>query len=120
MTFKKFSEIAAAHRPDAVVHAHGTCGKANRVAIYFIRKDGTESKLYHYSGSYAAILNQLGIKVVTESDFATAQDQLRMAIESNGKPSLFGKGIRDNTEKIARLEAQIERYMSDEYVRDWE
>ena len=23
MTFKKFAEIAAAHRPDAVVHAHG-------------------------------------------------------------------------------------------------
>ena len=104
MTFSKFAAIAAAHRPDAVVHAHGAFGGVPDVAVYFIRPDGRHSKVYHYHGSYADILNRLG-----------------MAKEANGKPGLFSKGKPvDQSEEIARLESLLERYKSDEFVRDWE
>ena len=58
MTFSKFAAIAAAHRPDAVVHAHGAFGGVPDVAVYFIKPDGRHSKVYHYHGSYADILNR--------------------------------------------------------------
>ena len=121
MTFKKFAAIAAAHRPDAVVHAHASFGGVPDVAIYYIREDGTHSKVYSYRGSYADILNRLGIKVVTEADLRTAEHLLEMAIRSHGKPGLFNKGtVRDNTKEIDELRNRITRYMSDEYIRDWE
>jgi len=43
MTFKKFAEIAAAHRPDAVVHAHKSFGGVQDIAIYFKKEDGSHS-----------------------------------------------------------------------------
>ena len=46
MTFEKFAAIAAAHRPDVVVHAHGAFGGVPDVAVYFTREDGTHSKVY--------------------------------------------------------------------------
>ena len=121
MTFKKFASIAAAHRPDAVVHAHGTFGGVPDVAIYFIREDGRESKVYSYRGSYVQILDSLGIKVVTKDDLVNAEHMLDVAIQSHGKVGLFSKGKpRDNSEEIAKLREQIASYMSDEYIRDWE
>ena len=121
MTFKKFAEIAAAHRPDAVVHAHGSFGGVPDIAIYFKQQDGKHSKVYSYRGSYADILNRLGIKVITQTDVATAEAQLLMAEKAHGKPSLFGKGaIRDCSEEIAELTELLRRYQTDEFVRDWE
>lgn len=91
------------------------------MAVYFTRADGTHSKVYSYRGSYAEILNRLGIKVVTEADLRTAENLLDMAIRSHGKPGLFSKGKpRDNSREIAELQERIARYMSEEYVRDWE
>ena len=121
MTYQKFTAIAAAHRPDAVVHAHGALGGVPDVAVYFIRPDGRHSKVYHYRGSYADILNRLGIKVITATDLATAEGQLRMAKAAHGKPGLFSRGRpMDYSGEIERLTALIARYHSDEYVRDWE
>ena len=121
MTFRKFAEIAAAHRPDAVVHAHGCFGGVQDIAIYFKRSDGSKSRVYSYRGSYADILNRLGIKVITETDVATAESQLRMAKKAHGKPSLFGKGtIRDCSEEINHLTELLRRYQTEEFVRDWE
>ena len=121
MTFSKFAAIAAAHRPDAVVHAHGAFGGVPDVAVYFIRPDGRHSKVYHYRGSYADILNRLGIRVITSTDMATAEYLLRLAKETHGKPGLFSKGKPvDQSEEIARLESLLERHKSDEFVRDWE
>ena len=118
MTFKKFAEIAAAHRPDAVVHAHGSFGGVPDIAIYFKRTDGSKSRVYSYRGSY---VNRLGIKVITQTDVATAEAQLRMAKKAHGKPSLFGKGaIRDCSKEIAELTELLRRYQTDEFVRDWE
>ena len=68
MTFKKFAEIAAAHRPDAVVHAHKSFCGVQDIAIYFKNPDGSHSKVYSYRGSYADVLNRLGVKVITETD----------------------------------------------------
>ena len=121
MTFRKFAEIAAAHRPDAVVHAHGSFGGVQDIAIYFKRSDGSKSRVYSYRGSYADILNRLGIKVITQTDVATAEAQLRMAKKAHGKPGLFTKGtIRDCSEEIEHLTELLRRYQTDEFVRDWE
>ena len=121
MTFKKFAEIAAAHRPDAVVHAHKSFGGVQDIAIYFKKEDGSHSKVYSYRGSYADILNRLGIKVITQTDVATAEAQLRMAKKAHGKPGLFSKGmIRDCSEEIEHLTELLHRYQTDEFVRDWE
>ena len=121
MTFKKFAEIAATHRPDAVVHAHGSFGGAQDIAIYFKRSDGSKSRVYSYRGSYADILNRLGIKVITQTDVATAEAQLCMAKKAHGKPGLFSKGtIRDCSEEIEHLTELLRRYQTDEFVRDWE
>ena len=121
MTFKKFAEIAAIHRPDAVVHAHKSFGGVPDIAIYFKRTDGSKSRVYSYRGNYADILNRLGIKVITQTDVATAEAQLRMAKKAHGKPSLFGKGaIRDCSEEIEHLTELLRRYQTDEFVRDWE
>ena len=121
MTFKKFAEIAATHRPDAVVHAHGSFGGVPDVAIYFKHPAGRKSRVYSYRGNYADILNRLGIKVITQTDVATAEAQLRMAKKAHGKPSLFGKGaIRDCSKEIAELTELLRRYQTDEFVRDWE
>ena len=73
MTFKKFAEIAAIHRPDAVVHAHGSFGGVQDIAIYFKHPAGRKSRVYSYRGSYAEILNRLGIKVITQTDVVTAE-----------------------------------------------
>ena len=121
MTFKKFAEIAAAHRPDAIVHAHGSFGGVQDIAIYFKHPDGRESRVYSYRGSYADILNRLGIKVITQTDVATAEAQFRMAKKAHGKPGLFSKGmIRDRSEEIEHLTELLHRYQTDEFVRDWE
>ena len=121
MTFKKFAEIAAAHRPDAVVHAHKSFGGVQDIAIYFKQPDGSHSKVYSYRGSYADVLNRLGVKVITETDVATAESQLRMAKKAHGTPSMFGKGaIRDCSEEIEQLTELLRRYQTDEFVRDWE
>ena len=120
MTFKKFAEIAAAHRPDAVVHAHKSFGGVQDIAIYFKNPDGSHSKVYSYRGSYADVLNRLGVKVITETDVATAEGQLRMAKEAHGKPGLFTKKTRDCSEEIEKLTELLRRYRTDEFVRDWE
>ena len=120
MTFKKFAEIAAAHRPDAVVHAHKSFGGVQDIAIYFKNPDGSHSKVYSYRGSYADVLNRLGIKVITQTDVATAEAQLRMAKEAHGKPGLFTKKTRDCSEEIEKLTELLRRYRTDEFVRDWE
>ena len=121
MTFKKFAEIAAAHRPDAVVHAHKSFGGVQDIAIYFQKPDGSHSKVYSYRGSYADVLNRLGVKVITQTDVATAEAQLRMVKEAHGKPSIFRKGeIRDCSEEINHLTELLRRYQTDEFVRDWE
>ena len=118
MTFETFARIAAEHRPDAVVHAHKAFGGVPDVAIYFRREDGSETKVYHYRGSYADILCRLGIKVATKADILSAELELRRARERHGKPGLFTKGKpMDASAEIARLEAEIAAYYSDEYIR---
>ena len=92
MTFKKFAEIAATHRPDAVVHAHGCFGGVQDIAIYFKQADGRKSRVYSYRGSYADILNRLGIKVITQTDVATAEAQLRMAKKSAWEAGTIQQG----------------------------
>ena len=72
MTFKKFAEIAAAHRPDAVVHAHKSFGGVQDIAIYFKNPAGSHSKGYSYRGSYADVLHRLGISALTQPAVATS------------------------------------------------
>lgn len=119
MTFKKFSQILAEKKPEATAYPHGRFGGVPDVAITFT-KDGKESKVYHYRGSYAEILRKFGIKTVSKEDVVNTEWLLEMAKENHGKPSIFTKEIVDNTKEINRLTALLNAYNSNEYVRDWE
>ena len=119
MTFRKFQQIAAAHRPDAVVHEHGKFGGVPDVAVYFV-KDGRKSKVYSYRGTYAEILGRLGVKVVTENDVAALRGQIETCKRMHGRQSLFTRKIMDYSDEIAELTAKLESWFTDEYVRDWE
>lgn len=120
MTFQKFEQIAKQHRPDAVVHQHKTYGGVPDVAVYFTRPDGTKSKVYSYRGSYAGILNRLGVNYVSTDTLKTLEMELDMAIGSNGRRNLFTGKVVDSTAEIERLTALIAEYKSDKYVHEWD
>ena len=108
MTFKQFEKILAEHRPEVRCVQRGHMGGTakSKVAVWFVREDGRESKVYDYAGSYADILNRLGIKVATESDIVTTRGLLESAIRNNGKPCIFGGKIMVNTGLIAATDTE--------------
>ena len=123
MTFNTFKKIAAAYRPDVIVSKHGDFRPGNStytLGIVFI-KDGKESKVYDYSGTYQAVLQKLGIPIVVMADVKTVEDSLKRHKELNGKPSLFSSGKPvDYTRQIQEEEEKLAYYYSDKVVRDWE
>lgn len=121
MTFNSFVTILAARRPDAHAHAphmHGNnAAYAGKVMITF----GANSKAYCYSGSYAEVLGKLGIQVVTRADVLSVEEALEHAKKTHGKAGLFSRGQAvDNSARIAQLTELLQKYNSDEFVRDWE
>lgn len=121
MTFNSFVTILAACRPD--VHAHAPHMRGNdaaytgKVMITF----GASSKAYCYSGSYAEVLKKLGICVVTRADVLSVEEALEHAKKAHGKAGLFSRGqVVDNSARIAQLTELLQKYNSDEFVRDWE
>lgn len=114
MTYKQFEEAVKKFKPNAVVSKHGDyCSNKSKttLGIYFIREDGTHSKVYDYSGTYMDVLCSLGIgECVTSKEVLRAlEDELERAKKQHGKRNLFLKDkVIDNTEKIKKLEEQIE------------
>lgn len=105
MTFTQFQSIVQSKRPDLIVHPHGAVmGNGVKIAVQF-KPNG---KLYSYAGSYANVLNRLGIPTIYRSDYDEVKRLLQSSIEYNGKETIFG--IYDGTEDIARYTEQIARY----------
>ena len=123
MTFKTFEKIAAVHRPDVIVSAHGDyCNNTskNTLGIIFV-KDGKQSKVYKYSGTYAEILNRLNIHIVTDTDLATLKNQLKDYQDRHGKKNIFTGKAADYSKEIAEIEQKISYYRtSKDIVREWE
>lgn len=123
MTFKTFEKIAAMHRPDVIVSAHGDyCNNKskNTLGIIFV-KDGKQSKVYKYSGTYAEILNRLNIAIVTDTDLATLENQLKDYQDRHGKKNIFTGKAADYSKEIAEIEQKISYYRtSKDVVREWE
>ena len=122
MTFETFKKIAESYRSDVRVSRHGdycTNKSRNTLGIYFV-KNGRESRVHNYYGSYSDILNKLGIPTITKADYTTAVATLERYREMNGEPKLFGDGVYDYSAEIERWEKLIAEYESDAFVRDWE
>ncbi len=122
MTFETFKKIAESKRSDIKVSRHGDyCNNKskNTLGIIFI-KDGRESKVYDYSGTYAEVLNKLGIKTVTSTDYAIAKGQLDFYKKNHGTESFFSNGLMDYSKEIQEYEEKIAKYESNEYIREWE
>lgn len=122
MTFETFKKIAESHRSDIIVSIHGDyCynKSKNTLGIIFI-KDGKKSKVYDYSGTYAEILNKLGVPTITKSDYITAKKQLEYYKEHHGSIGFFTDEVFNFTEEIRQYEQKITEYESDKFVRDWE
>lgn len=123
MTFTQFKRIAETFRTDVHVFAHGEFAGTGKdtVCITFRKANGRESKVYTFRGTYAEVLNRLGIKVVTKSDVAAVREELAHYQKGHGKPNLFSNGKAcDYSRQIAREEARLAAYFTDEWVRDWE
>ena len=105
MTFDKFQSIVQSKRPDLIVHPHGAVmGNGVKIAVQF-KPNG---KLYCYAGSYAQVLNRLGINAIYRSEYDDVKRLLQYSIESHGKETFFG--VYDGTEDIARYTEQLARY----------
>lgn len=105
MTFERFQETVKANRPDVRVHQHKTFGGIQDVAVTFVR-NGKESKVYNYSGSYAAILRRLNINVISSEEASFIKNRIEILRRTHGRQSYFG-GVVDNTAEIARLEESL-------------
>lgn len=125
MTFKIFEKIAIAYRPDVRVSKHGDyCNNRskNTLGIVFVKADGSESRVYDYHGTYAEILSKLNIKIVTKSDIASIEAELKIYEDLDGQESIFDDDeALDYSKEIADTKARLQYYLtSDEVVREWE
>lgn len=126
MTFKTFEKIATTHRPDVRVSKHGDyCNNRskNTLGIVFIKADGSESRVYDYHGTYAEILNKLKIQVVTGSDIASLEAELKTYEELDGQESIFDDDdeVLDYSKEIADIKDRLNYLLtSNDVVRKWE
>lgn len=122
MTFERFEKIVNKFRPDVKVSKHGDfCVNKSRntLGIIFL-KNGKESKVYNFSGTYIQILEKLNIKVVTREEYDGVKQQLEIYKKENGTEDIFFGFTIDNTNHIKELEELIKEFDSDKYVRLWE
>ncbi len=125
MTFETFEKIASIHRPDIIVSKHGDyCNNRskNTLGIIFIKPDGKQSRVYNYHGTYTEILNKLNIQVITKSDVASLEAELKTYEYINGQESIFDDGmVFDYTKEIADTKDRLNYFLtSDDIVREWE
>lgn len=131
MTYKTFAAIAATYRPDVEVTRHNGFQEQSGVGVVFRGDDCSlagntdhhserENHIYRYKGSYSDILNRLGIKVVTREDYENTRWALERAREQHGKINIFSGKPQDRSREIAEYEELLQKFESDEYVREWE
>ena len=115
MTFRQFEATVNHFRKDVIVSQHGDyCSNKskNTLGIIFI-KDGKQSKVYSFSGTYEEVLSNLNItEYYTEQDIVYYQKEIERLTKENGEKSLFKKEIIDNTEKIKQLKQELQYKMA--------
>ena len=113
MTFKQFEATVKHFRNDVIVSKHGDfCNNDSNttLGIIFI-KDGKESKVYDFSGTYSEVLGKLNInEFYEESDVDFINNQIAKLEANNGKVAKLSltKLPVDNNAKIEELKAQFE------------
>ena len=113
MTYKQFETTVNHFRNDVKVSQHGTfCNNDSKttLGIIFI-KDGKESKVYDFSGTYSEVLNKLDIfKFYEDSDIEFLNAQLAKLEESHGKVARLSlnKLPVDNSSKIKEAKETLE------------
>ena len=128
MQYKTFENIAKKFRPDIKVSQHGdfcTNDSKTTLGIIFI-KNGRESRVYDYSGSYATVLSKLGVNVVTIETYNTIKNYEIPRVEekieqlykdkTDGKTSfydIFGGSIDDTIEEAKKELAKYKKLVED-------
>ena len=111
MTFKQFEATVKHFRNDVIVSQHGAfCNNDSKITlgIIFI-KDGKESKVYDFSGTYSEVLNKLDIfKFYEDSDINFINNEIERLENGNGKKDLFFGLLIDNSAKIEELKTRLE------------
>lgn len=113
MTFKQFENTVNNFRNDVKVFKHGDfCNNDSKttLGIIFI-KDGKESKVYDFSGTYSEVLNKLDIyKFYENSDVEFINNQISKLKENHGKIAKLSltKLPIDNSERINELLNELE------------
>ena len=111
MTFKQFEATVKHFRSDIVVSKHGEfCNNDSKttLGIIFI-KDGKESKVYNFSGTYSEVLNKLNItEFYEDSDINFINNEIERLENGNGKKDLFFGLLIDNSAKIEELKTRLE------------
>lgn len=126
MNFKQFEKIAKIYRPDVIISQHGdycTNKSKNTLGIVYIKKDGTQSRVYNYAGSYLSILNKIGINAIDKDVIINRQKELEFYKENHNKPSLFWDDdfVPDYSEQIEQLTNLLDEMLnSKKYIRIWE
>lgn len=110
MTFNQFEKTVKHFRDDVIVSQHGSfCNNKskNTLGIIFL-KNGKESRVYNYSGTYREILTQLKITdYYMDEDITEYQFRINQLRKSNGTKSIFSDKTIDNTKEIAEIENKI-------------
>lgn len=120
MTFKQFEAIAKEYRPDAIVSRHGEFYDERgvyKLGVRFVKEDGEETRVYMYVGTYAEVLQKLGVDTVTREQLERVEKTLEQLKAEHGTADFFG-GTIDNADRIAEYENKLERYAR--AVRVWE
>lgn len=107
MTFTEFGVIVKSKYPQAEIFKHGEfAGNKINVAVIFT----PQSKAYKYNGTYCEVLNKLGFEAIYKHNLEAVKNALAKAKAEHGtKDDFFGLEV-DNTEEIARLEAELQEY----------
>ena len=107
MTFTEFEAIVKSKFPQAEIFKHGEfAGNKINVAVIFT----PQSKAYKYNGTYCEVLNKLGFEAIYKHNLEAVKNSLAKAKAEHGtRDDFFGLEV-DNTEEIARLEAELKEY----------
>lgn len=128
MQYTTFKNIAKKFRPDIKVSQHGdfcTNDSKTTLGIIFI-KNGRESRVYDYSGSYATVLSKLGVNVVTIETYNTIKNHEIAKVEekieqlykdkADGNTwlyDMFGGSINDTIKEAKQELVKYKKFIED-------
>ena len=111
MTFKQFQATVNHFRNDIVVSKHGDyCNnKSNNTLGITYLKDGKESRVYDYHGTYEQVLSSLGItEYYTTQDITNYEMKIKSLERWHGTKEFFADNIIDNTAEIKNVKKEMQ------------